>query len=70
PGDPILAQPERGKLIIVADSSGTFSFIPPIAGVWTFTLVDGEPNRTLNGKDLSYDSSVSIQVKPIQQVKQ
>lgn len=66
PGDPILAQSDRGKLIIFTDSSGTFSFIPPIAGVWTFTLVDGDADRTLNGKELSYDSSVSILVKPVQ----
>ncbi len=63
---PIMAQSKRGNLTIFADSSGTFSFIPPVAGVWTFTLVDGDKNRTIDGKELSYDSSISILVKPFE----
>lgn len=60
---PIITQAERGIQTIFADSSGTFSFIPQVAGVWTFTLVDGDENLTIDGKELSYDSSISIHVK-------
>ena len=51
-----------GNTVIYTDSSGSFSFIPPKEGVWTFTLVDGDNNKFIQGKRLEYDSSLSILV--------
>ncbi len=61
--NPFLVNEYLGNITIFADSNGTFSFIPPNEGVWTFTLVDGDDNKTIDGKVLSYDSSVSIMVQ-------
>ena len=52
-----------GDTVIFTDSNGSFSFIPPREGVWTFTLVDGDNNKFIQGKRLEYDSSLSILVK-------
>ena len=52
-----------GDTIIFTDSNGSFSFVPPREGVWTFTLVDGDNNKFIQGKRLEYDSSLSILVK-------
>lgn len=52
-----------GDTIIFTDSSGSFSFIPPRKGLWTFTLVDGDNNKFIQGKRLEFDSSLSIVVK-------
>ena len=49
--------------IIFTDSNGSFSFVPPRGGLWTFTLVDGDNNKLIQGKILVYDSSLSILVK-------
>ncbi len=62
---PLLINEYLGNITIFADSNGTFSFIPAKEGVWTFTLVDGDDNKTIDGKVLSYDSSVSIMVHSI-----
>jgi len=48
---------------IFTDSSGSFSFIPPRKGLWTFTLMDGDNHKTIQGKELEFDSSISILVK-------
>lgn len=48
---------------IFTDNHGGFSFIPPREGLWTFTLVDGDNNKFLQGKKLEYDSSLSILVQ-------
>ena len=48
--------------IILTDSNGGFSFVPPKEGVWTFTLLDGDNNKLVQGKRLEYDSSLSILV--------
>ncbi len=58
----LLVNAHLGNTSIFADSNGTFSFIPPKKGVWTFTLVDGDDNKTIDGEQLSYDSSISIMV--------
>ncbi|MCD6269437.1 MAG: DUF4198 domain-containing protein [Deltaproteobacteria bacterium] len=50
-------------ITIFTDSSGSFSFIPTRAGLWTFTLVDGDSDKLIQGKELAYDSSISILVK-------
>jgi len=52
-----------GDTVIFTDSSGSFSFIPPKEGIWTFTLVDGDNNKFIQGKRLEFDSSLSIMVK-------
>ena len=52
-----------GDTIIFTDSNGSFSFVPSREGVWTFTLVDGDNNKFIQGKRLEYDSSLSILVK-------
>ena len=62
---PILSQRDMGESVLYADSSGAFSFVPPVAGIWTFTLVDGDRDLMINGKKLQYDSSVSVAVKPM-----
>jgi len=49
--------------IIFTDSNGSFSFVPSREGLWTFTLVDGDNNKFIQGKMLEYDSSLSILVK-------
>ena len=49
--------------IIFTDSNGSFSFIPSREDLWTFTLVDGDNNKFIQGKMLEYDSSLSILVK-------
>ena len=49
--------------VIFADSNGSFSFIPLRKGLWTFTLVDGDDNKFIQGKRLEYDSSLSVLVK-------
>ena len=54
---------EIGNCTIFTNSNGSFSFIPPRKGVWTFTLVDGDNNKFIQGKRLEYDSSLSILVK-------
>jgi len=54
---------EIGDTVIFTDSNGGFSFVPPREGVWTFTLVDGDNNKSIQGKRLEYDSSLSILVK-------
>ena len=48
---------------IFTDSNGSFSFIFPRKGLWTFTIVDGDNNKFIQGKRLEYDSSLSILVK-------
>ena len=52
-----------GDTIIFTDSNGSFSFVPSREGVWTFTLVDGDNNKLIQGKRFEYDSSLSILVK-------
>ena len=49
--------------VIFTDSNGSFSFVPLRKGLWTFTLVDGDDNKFIQGKRLEYDSSLSILVK-------
>ena len=48
---------------VFTDSSGSFSFVPLRKGLWTFTLVDGDSNKFIQGEELQYDSSLSILVK-------
>ncbi len=50
-------------ITVFTDSSGSFSFIPTRAGLWTFTLVDGDNDKLIQGKELAFDSSISILVK-------
>jgi uncharacterized GH25 family protein len=50
-------------IVIFTDSNGSFSFIPLREGLWTFTLIDGDNNKFIQGKTLEYDSSLSILVK-------
>ena len=52
-----------GDTVIFTDSNGSFSFVPPKEGLWTFTLVDGDSNKSIQGKELKYNSSLSILVK-------
>ena len=54
---------ELGDTFVFTDKSGSFAFIPPQEGVWTFTLVDGDNGKLIQGKKLEYDSSLSIVVK-------
>jgi cobalt/nickel transport protein len=54
---------EIADSIVFTDGNGSFSFVPPQKGLWTFTLVDGDNNKFINGKKLEYDSSLSILVK-------
>jgi uncharacterized GH25 family protein len=54
---------ELADTTVFADGSGSFSFIPPKKGLWTFTLVDGDSNKFIQGEELQYDSSLSILVK-------
>ena len=54
---------DMADIIIFTDSSGSFSFIPSREGLWSFTLVDGDNNKFMQGKELEYDSSLSILVK-------
>ena len=54
---------ELADSIVFTNSSGSFSFIPPRKGLWTFTLVDGDNHQVIQGKELEYDSSLSILVK-------
>ncbi len=61
--NPILSLRDLGDTVIFTDSKGIFSFIPPFAGIWTFTLVNGDNNLKINNKELSFDSSISIKVK-------
>ncbi len=61
---PIIHNQDVGECVIYADRSGAFSFVPPAAGVWTFTLVDGDSGFRREGRDVQYDSSLSIVVKP------
>lgn len=49
--------------VIFTDSNGSFSFIPPREGLWTFTIVDGDNNKFIQGERFEYDSSLSILVK-------
>ncbi len=62
---PILENRDMGDFFMFSDNCGAFSFIPPSAGIWTFTLVDGDDHLSINGKKLRYDSSISIAVKPV-----
>lgn len=62
---PTLSHRDMGDAVLFSDSSGAFSFVPPVEGVWTFTLVDGDSGMMINGKKLRYDSSISIAVKPM-----
>jgi len=62
---PVMPQRDMGEIVLFTDSSGAFSFIPPVAGVWTFTLIDGDSGMMLNHKNIRYDSSVSIVVKSL-----
>ena len=62
---PLLANREITNFVLFADNSGAFSFIPPRQGIWTFTLVDGDRNAEFNGRELRYDSSVTIAVEPL-----
>jgi len=63
---PLLANRQLVNTSIFADAGGTFSFIPPREGVWTFTLMDGDDGQNFNGKKVRYDSSISILVHPNQ----
>ncbi len=54
---------DMADTIVFTDNSGSFSFVPPRKGLWTFTLVDGDNNKLIQGKELEYDSSLSILVK-------
>jgi uncharacterized GH25 family protein len=51
------------ETVIFTDINGSFSFVPLRKGLWTFTLLDGDDNKFIQGKRLEYDSSISIQVK-------
>ncbi len=61
----ILSQRAMGDVILFSDTDGAFSFVPPVAGIWTFTLVDGDHDMKIDGEKVQYDSSVSIAVKPM-----
>ncbi len=54
---------ETADSTVFTDGSGSFSFIPPRKGLWTFTLVNGDTGKLINGKEVEYDSSLSIMVK-------
>ncbi len=62
--NPHIANEQFAQSTVFADSNGVFAFIPSRAGVWTLTLVDGDADRMVNGKKLSYDSSLSLSVYP------
>lgn len=61
---PITQAQDMAERILFADRSGSFSFVPPLAGIWTFTLMDGDSGLEIEGKKLQFDSSVSIKVLP------
>ena len=52
-----------GSRVIFADLQGSFAFIPPRAGLWTLTLVDGDAGRQFKKRKLEYDSSLSFTVR-------
>ncbi len=58
-----LVNEDIAESTIFTDGSGSFSFIPPRKGLWTFTLMDGDNHKTIQGKELEFDSSISILVK-------
>jgi uncharacterized GH25 family protein len=60
---PLLKDREIGETFLFTDNSGAFSFVPPREGIWTFTLVDGDKDIMINGKQLRYDSSMSLKVR-------
>ncbi len=54
---------ELADTTVFTDGSGSFSFIPPRKGLWTFTLVNGDSGKLIQGKEVEYDSSLSVLVK-------
>ncbi|MBW1645004.1 MAG: DUF4198 domain-containing protein [Deltaproteobacteria bacterium] len=54
---------ELADTIVFTDSAGGFAFVPPRKGLWTLTLVDGDQQQTIGGRELQFDSSLSIMVK-------
>ena len=54
---------ELAESVVFTSGDGSFSFIPPKKGLWTFTLVDGDDNRLFQGKRFEFDSSLSLLVK-------
>ena len=61
--NPLTDNEEMIDQTIFTNSVGEFSFIPKRSGLWSFTLMDADAGAKINGKELKFNSLISIKVK-------